>query len=106
MGVPRSTSPRRASAPSRPSTPSKVTTQRSWCGRDDLTVIIETRANAVRDRVSHAALLQAFAQLLARRVGVEMKVELVGAGDTAPLTQIDSRQKPIRLIDERPKATS
>ena len=71
-------------------------------GRDDLTVIIETRANTVRD----AGLVQAFTQLLARRAGVELKVELVGPGDTAPLTQIDSRQKPIRLIDERPKAST
>ncbi len=72
---------------------------RDASGRDDLTVIIETRATAPRD----AALVQAFTQLLARRAGVELKVELVAAGETAPLTQIDSRQKPIRLIDERPK---
>ena len=75
---------------------------RDSTGRDDLTVIIETRASAVRD----AGLVQAFTQLLARRAGVELKVELVGPGDTAPLTQIDSRQKPIRLIDERPKAST
>ena len=72
---------------------------RDASGRDELTVIIETRSGAARD----ATTAQAFAQLLARRAGVELKVELVAAGETAALTQIDSRQKPIRLIDERPK---
>jgi phenylacetate-CoA ligase len=69
-------------------------------GRDDLTVVIETRAGHART----PELARAFAELLTRRVGVELKVELVAAGGTAPLTQIESRQKPIRLIDERPKA--
>jgi phenylacetate-CoA ligase len=49
-------------------------------------------------------LQQAFAELLTRRVGVDIKTELVAQGGTAALTQIDSRQKPVRLIDERPKA--
>jgi phenylacetate-CoA ligase len=69
-------------------------------GRDDLTVIVETRPAFERS----ATLAKAFADLLTRRVGVELKVELVAAGGTAALTQIESRQKPIRLIDERPKA--
>ena len=69
-------------------------------GRDDLTVIIETRAGHART----PELARAFAELLTRRVGVELKVELVAAAGTAALTQIESRQKPIRLIDERPKA--
>lgn len=72
---------------------------RDAAGRDDMTVIVETRSGRERD----AALVAEFAALLARRVGVEMKVELVPPGGTATLTQIDSRQKPIRLIDERPK---
>lgn len=73
---------------------------RDRSGRDDMTVIIETRGpEATRD----AALHQAFAEILTRRVGVELRVELVAMGGTAALTQIDSRQKPIRLIDERPK---
>lgn len=71
---------------------------RDSAGRDDMTVIIETRDAFPRD----AALHSAFATLLTRRVGVEMRVELVPPGATAPLTQIDSRQKPIRLVDERP----
>jgi phenylacetate-CoA ligase len=69
-------------------------------GRDDLTVVIETRAGQART----PELARAFAELLTRRVGVELKVELVAAAGTAALTQIESRQKPIRLIDERPKA--
>ncbi len=69
-------------------------------GRDDLTVIVETRAGPART----PELARAFAELLTRRVGVELKVELVPATGTAALTQLESRQKPIRLIDERPKA--
>jgi phenylacetate-CoA ligase len=69
-------------------------------GRDDLTVVIETRAAHART----PELARAFADLLTRRVGVELKVELVAPAGTAAMTQIESRQKPIRLIDERPKA--
>lgn len=68
-------------------------------GRDEMTVIIETR-----DGIERGAALEAeFTTLLTRRVGVELRVELTPPGATAPLTQIDSRQKPIRLIDERPQ---
>ncbi|MFZ9478448.1 MAG: phenylacetate--CoA ligase family protein [Steroidobacteraceae bacterium] len=70
-------------------------------GRDELTVIIEVRHTADPHSME---LVTAFAALLTRRVGVEIRAELVAAGGTASLTQIDSRQKPIRLIDERPKA--
>jgi hypothetical protein len=38
---------------------------------------------------------------LRRRLGVEVGIELVGPEETAPLTEINRRQKPIRLIDER-----
>ena len=68
-------------------------------GRDQMTVIIETRAAVTRT----AALAAEFAALLSRRVGVDISVELVAPGATAALTQVDSRQKPVRLIDERPK---
>ena len=68
-------------------------------GRDDMTVLIETRTGFERD----ATLAGAFAALLSRRIGVELRVELLPPGGTAPLTQIDSRQKPIRLVDERPR---
>jgi phenylacetate-CoA ligase len=69
-------------------------------GRDELTVVIETRTGISRS----PELGRAFAELLTQRIGVELKVELVAAAGTAGLTQIESRQKPIRLIDERPKA--
>ncbi len=76
--------------------------RRDASGRDNLCVIIETRAGAHRD----SAVASGFASLLSRRVGVEIEVELVAPGETAALTQIESRQKPIRLIDERPKASA
>jgi phenylacetate-CoA ligase len=41
------------------------------------------------------------AEHLRRRLGVEVAVDLVGPGETADLTEIERRQKPIRLIDER-----
>lgn len=39
--------------------------------------------------------------LLREKLGVEVRVELAAPGETAPLTQIESRRKPIRLVDER-----
>jgi phenylacetate-CoA ligase len=76
---------------------------RDASGRDVMTVIIETRGDAA-SRTPELA--RAFTELLTRRVGVELLAELVPTGGTAALTQIDSRQKPVRLIDERPKATA
>jgi phenylacetate-CoA ligase len=64
--------------------------------RDELRVIIEVRAGA--DRPDLGAELTA---LLRQKLGVEVGVELVAPGATAPLTGIDARQKPIRLIDRR-----
>jgi phenylacetate-CoA ligase len=75
---------------------------RDSSGRDELTVIAEIRTGCVATE----SLAREFAALLTRRVGVELRVELVAPGATTALTQVDSRQKPIRLIDERPKATS
>ena len=70
-------------------------------GRDELSVCIETRSDVtINDALSHE-----FASLLARRLGVELRVELQPVGATAALTQIESRQKPLRLIDERKAAT-
>jgi phenylacetate-CoA ligase len=73
--------------------------RRDASGRDEMTVVVEVRSTFERT----PALQQAFADLLTRRIGVELLVELAAPGDTAPLTQVDSRQKPIRLIDERPR---
>ncbi len=60
--------------------------------RDDMTVLIESRGGT--DKAG-------LAELLRRGLGVEVLVELCDPGATAPLTQIDVRQKPIRLIDKR-----
>lgn len=60
--------------------------------RDDMLVILESRGGT--DQAQVAALLR-------QGLGVEVTVALEGPGGTASLTQIDVRQKPIRLIDER-----
>lgn len=65
--------------------------------RDEMTVIVELRAGAARD----AEAAERLRRLLRQSLGVDVRVELVGAGETAALTQIEARQKPIRLIDER-----
>jgi phenylacetate-CoA ligase len=61
-------------------------------GRDDMLVTLESRGGSDRD---------ALAGLLRQGLGVEVTVELAAPGGTAALTQIDVRQKPLRLIDER-----
>lgn len=69
-------------------------------GRDEMTVIAETTAPPeVR-----ANLAPQFKAVLRRKIGIDVDVELVDKGATAVLTQIDVRQKPIRLIDERFKS--
>ncbi len=64
--------------------------------RDELTVIVEVRAGADRPELGPE-----LTALLRRKLGVEVGVEMVAPGATAPLTGIDARQKPIRLIDRR-----
>jgi phenylacetate-CoA ligase len=66
--------------------------RRDDAGRDELIVVAESRGG--QDDAPYTDILK-------RRLGIEAIVELVAPGATAPLTQIDSRQKPIRLIDER-----
>jgi phenylacetate-CoA ligase len=61
-------------------------------GRDDMVVTIESRGST--DEAALAALLR-------QGLGVEVGVALCPPGGTGAATQIDSRQKPIRLIDER-----
>jgi phenylacetate-CoA ligase len=65
-------------------------------GRDDMVVRIEAKGDLNRPTDGYAALLRT-------RLGVEVTVELVRPGGLAALTQIEQRQKPIRLIDRRPK---
>ncbi len=60
--------------------------------RDDMTVLIESRGGSDVGQL---------AAVLRQGLNVEVAVELCEPGGTAALTQIDVRQKPIRLIDER-----
>lgn len=70
---------------------------RDASGRDEMIVTAEVSTPlGERD-----ALLPAYADLLKRKIGIEVKVALVGEGELTPLTQVDIRQKPIRLIDSR-----
>ena len=61
-------------------------------GRDDMVVTIESRGGTDQE---------ALAALLRQGLGVDVGIALCEPGGTATATQIDSRQKPIRLIDER-----
>jgi phenylacetate-CoA ligase len=63
--------------------------------RDELTVRTETRANPTDD------LRRTYETLLRARLGVEVRVAFERPGALAPLTQVEIRQKPIRLIDRR-----
>ncbi len=60
--------------------------------RDSMIVTIESRGGSDAGQL---------AALLRQGLGVEVEVELCPPGGTAAATQIDVRQKPIRLIDER-----
>jgi phenylacetate-CoA ligase len=60
--------------------------------RDDMMVLLESRGGTDIGQV---------AELLRQGLNVEVGVALCPPGGTAALTQIDIRQKPIRLIDER-----
>ncbi len=66
-------------------------------GRDEMCVTIESRGST--DDAQLAALLR-------QGLGVEVDVMLCAPGETALATQIDSRQKPIRLIDQRGDITA
>ena len=69
--------------------------RRDASGRDSFVVVAEATTPADPD------LAKAFGEILKRKIGIEVEVELTAKGGTATLTQIDVRQKPIRLIDER-----
>ena len=60
--------------------------------RDDMTVTLESRGGTDTAQLS---------ALLRQGLGVDVAVQLVGPGETAAQTQIEVRQKPTRLIDER-----
>lgn len=61
-------------------------------GRDAMLVVLESRGGSDPDQL---------AGLLRQGLGVEVEIELCTPGGTAAATQIDVRQKPIRLVDER-----
>ncbi len=63
-------------------------------GREEMTVSIETRG-------APDASVTPMQALLRTRLGVDIGVRLACPGELAPLTQIEVRQKPIRLIDRR-----
>lgn len=65
---------------------------RDASGRDEMLVKLESRGGSDVTEV---------ATLLRKGIGIEVGVELVAPGATAVETQIDTRQKPIRLIDRR-----
>jgi phenylacetate-CoA ligase len=64
-------------------------------GRDDMTVVAEVKGG------DKSILIPRFEALLKEKLGLGMAVELVGPGETSPTTQVDIRQKPIRLVDMR-----
>lgn len=66
--------------------------RRDAAGRDEMEVTLESRGGTDAS---------ALAGLLRRGLGVEVDVALCEPGGTAAATQVDTRQKPIRLIDER-----
>ena len=63
-------------------------------GKDDMTVRIEARSG-------HGGSTEAYEKLLKTRLGVEMRVQLEAMGALVDITQIEKRQKPIRLLDNR-----
>ncbi|RYF84164.1 MAG: phenylacetate--CoA ligase family protein [Comamonadaceae bacterium] len=68
---------------------------REASGREELAVHVECSAQAT------SALAHDYAALLKRRLGVEVHVQLCAPRSLAPLTGVETRQKPIRLIDRR-----
>jgi len=66
--------------------------RRDATGRDGMVVTLESKGG------SDAAELS---ETLKRGLGVEVDIVLSGPGGTAAATEIDKRQKPLRLIDER-----
>ena len=64
-------------------------------GRDEMTVTVEVRGAA------DTALEETYRALLRRKIGVEVDVAFAPPGGLVAQTQIEARQKPIRLLDER-----
>ena len=63
-------------------------------GREEMAVMAEVREPGDR-------LAEDLSERLKRGLGVQVAVELVEPGGTAAFTQVNERQKPVRLVDER-----
>lgn len=68
--------------------------------RDEMSVLIESPAGPER----RGEVAERFKAMLRQRVGVELQVRLVEPGALADRTEVERRQKPIRLEDKRPKS--
>jgi phenylacetate-CoA ligase len=66
--------------------------------RDELKVLVESRI----DVAQYAAFSARLEEEIRSRIGVRVVVEPVAAGALADLTGLETRQKAIRLIDDRP----
>lgn len=66
-------------------------------GRDELTVVAEVTA----DPSSYATLRPTYATLLKSKLGIAVQLEFAAPGELRELTGIETRQKPIRLLDTR-----
>jgi phenylacetate-CoA ligase len=71
------------------------TLTRQPSGREELTVSVECARPSTPEALEHAR------ALLKRKLGVEVQVELVAPRSLAALTGVETRQKPIRLLDRR-----
>ena len=69
-------------------------------GRENLLISVECK------EVHTAALRNGYQVLLKEKLGVEVQVELVAPTSLAGLTGVETRQKPIRLIDKRQTSTN
>ncbi len=66
-------------------------------GRDEMIV----KAEVTAPESDYAALAPVYKDILKRKIGIEVLVELCAPSSLNSLTQVDIRQKPIRLIDNR-----
>lgn len=72
--------------------------KRDESDRDTLLVAVEVRGDT-----ANAGLAESIRDTLRQKLGIDVVIELTQAGSLSALTQVDVRQKPIRLIDARHK---